>query len=245
MNSKQILLQKLKKQFDLEKGASEAYSSVSKKFTDKKLKVDFDFIAKQEIEHMNDVQEIIDLISGYKKGVNVDKIEISETSSVKAIESSQALILIGDLGSYLNKLMVFVKQISGANNILYVSFNKMPSFIKSAFNEHKISISKIKFISCATVESKGDITIRPEDLTQLSISLTEETQKKKDSIVLIDSITSFSTFHTPEKITKFVSVINDKARSGQFKVVWVALSDADTKGVIEKITPVCDKSAKL
>ncbi len=245
MNSKQVLLQKLKKQYIVETGSRDSYSELVTRFSDKKLKKSLSFIAEQEIEHMQDVTKMIDLINNYKKEVRVKKSNFNEDSVANALSSINALLLVGIIDSYLNKSMLFVKKVIEKNNVLYVSFNKMPSFIKDSFESHKVALSKIKFISCASIDSGNYISIRPEDLTQLSITLTEETQKKKGTIVIVDNVTSFSTFHPPERITKFVSVINDKARGGQFKVVWLAVSDADEKGVIERIAPICDKEIKL
>ena len=98
------------------------------------------------------------------------------------------------------------------------------------------------FISC--VKSSGnDINIEPEDLTKLAIVIKEAVKSiKVRSFVLIDPITAFTVYHDQDKISKFVSAMNNSLMRQNCAVLWISIPSESDKSFISKISSLCDKT---
>ena len=146
--------------------------------------------------------------------------------------------------NYASKIVELVSELtSNKENIIYLSFNKIPEHIKKKFASHGIKMNKILFISCAGVETE-DISVMPDDLTKLSIAISESVKMVKKPVLIVDTISAFSIYHPNNTICKFVSSINEKSAKEDYWVIWVSIEDSNNKRLNESIAPLCDEVIK-
>jgi hypothetical protein len=239
MNSKNELLKKLEVQYKVEELSNNNYSLYLQKFSDKKILDAIAQIRDQEITHMKVVKEAIELVKGYNKVIK----EISKKPrlDMNKILSAGTILLEGHVDSYFNHLTDIIGALLPKNEIIYIAYEKTPTYIQNTLRDKKIDMTKIKLINCSSTEAKGFISIQPEDLTQLSITLTETAKRMKTPVVIVDAITGFPIFHPQEKIMRFVSAINGKAHAGQFKeMIWISIENDGQKQLIDSLAAICD-----
>src|SRR3989344_4139284 len=224
MNFKIKILKKLREQLALEELSRDTYHEFLKKIDNKKINSDVVGIYNQEIEHIKVVNEIIDIISKYKDSIKETKKEIKRSEETKfTIKGEIILFLIYKTEDYMYKLISLLKQLSNERKIIYISYNKIPKYIKKVLKENKFDMKNIVFINGVDIKSDEDINIRPEDLTKLSIIINETAKTMKDVTIIIDTISAFSTYHNNKTICQFVASMNDRARNEEYSIIWVAI----------------------
>ena len=171
--------------------------------------------------------------------------EIKRSEETKfTIKGEIILFLIYKTEDYMYKLISLLKQLSNERKIIYISYNKIPKYIKKVLKENKFDMKNIVFINGVDIKSDEDINIRPEDLTKLSIIINETAKKLKNVTVVVDTISAFSTYHNDKTICQFVASMNDRARNEEYSIIWVAIDEPAERPLNLKLSQLCDKTIK-
>ncbi len=232
--------EKLAKQLKTEEYAVKLYTSIAKKTANTKIKGSIARIRDDEKEHARLVMEMISLMKMHKAGIKTGAMETKKGIELNGfINEFSSLFITTDIDNYPFTIINVIKELD--MGCIYLSFNKMPIYIKKLLADHRLDTGKIKFISC--VKSPGSWAYTdPENLTSLSIKLEESAKGMKGKFfVLIDSISAFSAYHSTNAILRFVSLINSKIGRYGSGVVWIAVNDESENGVNSRIGPLCDK----
>ena len=244
MNFKIKILKKLREQLALEELSRDTYYAFLKKIDNKKINSDIAGIYNQEIEHIKIVNEMVDILSKYKIPIKETKKEIKERRETNlTLKGEIILLLIYKTEDYIHKFISFLIQLN-ERKMIYISYNKIPKYIKKVLKEHKFDVKKIVFINGVDIKSDEDINIRPEDLTKLSIIINETAKKLKNVTVVVDTISAFSTYHNDKTICQFVASMNDRERNEGYGIVWVAIDEPAERPLNLKLSQICDKTIK-
>ena len=240
MNTKQELLGKLEHNLELEILARDTYTKLLQRIKDADITKAVTHIRDEEINHIIVVKKLLDIVkthkeAAYKKPAPAKKEDL--------FEGCNTILLVSRMDTYMHHVLDLVK--GTEKKTIYVSYNKIPKYIKSIMQEHKINLSNIIFINCIGVDVKGDINIKPEDMTKLSIAIKETTNRLRDCIVIIDMLPAFSIYNSLNIISQFVALINDDARKNNYSVLWLSTDDPTEKALNSKISQFCDKTVKL
>ncbi len=244
MSSKEELLKKLEHQFEVELMAREKYASFLLEFKDEKIRRPVDKIRNDETMHMNAVREMISIVENYEKNLLVQPAISPPLDEFRnALKKSNSIIALGSVENYTLDLIHLIKTALSDKTLLYISYNRIPSYIKEELREHGADLNKIVFISCTRQESGDDISIDPSDLTNLSIAIHEMSQKTKELVIIVDALSSFAIFHDISTICKFMSSVNTRAAKDKFSIIWVFVGE--DKSFLSKIGPLCNQTIKL
>jgi len=238
-NSKQEFLKALKEQFKIEKQSRDKYRSLIKKIDDKKIVDKVKIIIKAEIRHMKIVDDMIYITNGYKIPLKEKNKKVGKNILFNKIDSANSLLLISDVEKYIHDIINIFNYLKDFN-LVYVSFNKISKFAKKILKEHNFNIKKITFINCIGMSDGNDINVNPADLTELAIQI-NTLMKKKNTCILVDTISAFTVFHNNQMISSFVGGINDKARITDTKIIWVAFGDKEEEVLNKMLLQICDE----
>lgn len=237
------LNKKLNEQLQIEKDSIALYNSFIKRVDTPNIRDKITKIRNDEIKHFNLVKELISIAEKYKP-IHLSKIEKKTINLAGFINKFNSLLVITALDKYPSAIINIMAELK--MNCIYLSFNKMPSYIKKLLIDHGIDIKKIKFIGCLDADEEQDKNINPQSLTDLSINLEKLMKGMKNGFfVLIDSISAFPAYHNLEIISRFVSLINAKSEKYNSGIIWLSILNEDGKELNSKISPLCNKTIKL
>lgn len=238
MNTKQELLEKLKNNLGLEILARDTYTRLLQQVKDTTITRVVANIRDEEITHIIIVKKLIDLVSGQKEAAYKKPVVKKED----IFKNCNTILLVSGVETYMHYVLGLVEALK--KKIIYISYNKIPKYIKNIMQEHGISPKNMVFINCIGVDIEGDINIRPEDLTKLSLAIKETTSKLKDCLVIVDMVPAFSIYNSTNIICRFVALINDDARKNNYRVLWISTDDPNEKELNSKISQFCDKTVR-
>lgn len=232
--------EKLRIQLGVEKKSVSTYSSFINRINNASVKKKIAGIIKDEIEHVKSVEEMISLTK--KKKLKEKIKEFEEIDLNGFLDTCNSLLVTVGVDKYPNTLISIERKLN--LKCIYISFNKISSYIRNLLIEHGVDIKRINFIEC--VPSKDGKFINPNSLTELSIEITELMNKLKSGFfVVVDTISSFSVYHEEDTILKFVSLINSEVQKCKAGVIWVAIKNEGEKRLNERIGPLCDYVLRL
>lgn len=236
MNTKKQLISRLEEQLRIEIDSKDLYTNFLKKITDKNISKNMDFIRKQEMGHISIVKNLINTIKNYKE--TVTEVEPQKEDILQDIfKDSNAVLLLSPVEGYMHKLISVIKNIK--KKMIYLSFNKISKYTIKMLKHHNINTNNILFLDCVSDSNKG-LQIDPQNLTGISIAITEALNKLKNSVVIIDTISAFSTYHNKNTILNFVGKINNEIRKKECFVLWVGIDDKEEKRLNDQITIISD-----
>ena len=238
MNDRKRFAELLERQEKIEKSAVKKYPEyldVLNEDMSKKVEE----IIEEEKEHVDIVKEMKDIFESY--GGKFES-ESSELLNLSESDLNSAMIVVSPVENYMYKIINFIRSVSDIRNIGYLSYNKVPSMIKNELELNDFDVSKIEFLSCTS--TRGPENINPKSLTDISLGLKKEL-KKDNVLVLVDSITSFTSNHSEKAIRNFVSSINDFARTEDREVLWVAVDTEKNRELINSLVQLCDRKLEF
>lgn len=239
-----MLIKKLEEQLRIEILSRDLYVNSLKKIRDKGISDDIKRILGDEIDHIGIVKELISVVRDYKKPIKEVKAKKEAEPKVQ-FKDLAPLLLLYKTEDYMHSLISVIKDISRERKIAYVSYNKIPKYLKELLRDNKFDMSRIVFINGVGIESGEDMNVRPEDLTKLSIIINETAETVKGVMAVVDTISAFSTYHSNKIICQFVALMNDRARSGGYGIIWVAIDNKEEKPLNMKLAALCDKTVRM
>ncbi|MBI4448077.1 hypothetical protein HY643_03795, partial [Candidatus Woesearchaeota archaeon] len=242
------LINKLAEQLGCEIAARDFYGGVIKKLSDDKIISVLKEIRGEEIKHVKIVENLQNIVKNYNMPLTkvVEKKLPKNDALLKKISGGeQVLLLISKVEDYVQYILFILNNLVNKKRVIYISYNKLPKYLKALLKSHNINASNIFFINCANISSDSDLVIGPEDLTKLSIGVAEAVKNFKDVVVLVDTVSSFSVYHNTNTICQFVASMNDAARNKGYQIIWVAVDDPSNKPLNSALSQLCDKIVKM
>jgi hypothetical protein len=244
MNIREQILEGLEEQMILEVAARDAYASLVGAVDDGRVKTVVSKIVEDEIDHINILNELIKIVKDYPKHIGETGVGTIRSPLDSAFSEGNAFLLVSTLDRYMIDIVSSLKQLQN-RRVLYVSYNKIPKYTKKVLADFGIGLDNTLFISCVEMETHDDINVSPTDLTKLSITISDSMDiLGADGVILIDSLFGFSTYHNENTITRFVGIINNKARDKEHKVIWVALNEPGENVLNNKVSQLCDRTIR-
>jgi len=238
-----LIEEKLKKQLKIEQDSISLYDNFINNIADKEIRNKIIKIRNDEVEHEQLVRDTLKLLDGQKPKI-IEKKKSKLPFLNGFADKFNSIFVVTGIDKYPNTVTNIINDLG--INCIYISFNKLPKYTKALLKDHGINVDKIKFVTCVKSQNKEYTFIDPESLTDLAILLEELVEKVKDKIyIFVDTISSFSIYHSTEIISKFVSSINLKTEEHNIGVVWLAISNESEKGFDIKISQLCDKRIEL
>lgn len=246
MNVQKQLLDALDKQLMTEIDAQRVYRGFLKKIDNKEITGHIKKIIIDEIEHIAIVEDMIKIVKEYQKPVKELKATGKKGKELKNIlEGGNSILVLCNIEGYTDKILMFLKKLTEQKkHIIYISYNKIPKYIKKLIEERKIDLGDITFINCSGGEDAEAINIRPEALTELSLAITGLADRFKNIAIIVDTISAFSIYNSIEIISKFIASISNSARKRNFIVLWMNNNPED-KIFNSKIANLCDSVVNL
>ncbi len=245
MDIKKELINKLNHQLEIEILSRESYSGFLNNIKDKRISDTISKIRDEEREHIVIVEGMIDAVKRYDKPLKAEDENLLKERKYAFEKSNVVLLLLGSVDKYMHEVISIVKENVGKKKIVYLSYNKFPKYIKKILQEQGVSLNRVLFINCTGKRVKEDISLSPEDLTQISITVGEAAEKAGNALVIVDTISGFSTYHKANVICQFVANLSDKARKRDYTILWVAIDDAEGKALNNKLSQLCDKVVRV
>ncbi|MBS3155027.1 ferritin-like domain-containing protein [Candidatus Woesearchaeota archaeon] len=238
-----LIEEKLKKQLKIEQDSISLYDNFINNIADKEIRNKIIKIRNDEVEHEQLVRDTLKLLDGQKPKI-IEKKKSKLPFLNGFADKFNSIFVVTGIDKYPNTVTNIINDLG--IDCIYISFNKLPKYTKALLKDHGINVDKIKFVTCVKSQNKEYTFIDPESLTDLAILLEELVEKVKDKIyIFVDTISSFSIYHSTEIISKFVSSINLKTEEHNIGVVWLAISNESEKGFDIKISQLCDKRIEL
>ncbi len=243
MSIKEKLIKKLEEQWKIEKKSEELYQGYVSKFKDEKIKERIVKIINDEKKHQKVVEAMLKRVKSYKEEVK-ERLE-TEDKIKEYIQNGNAIILISKIGEYMKRIISALKAVQDERKIIYVSYNKLPKYTKKLFEQYNIDLHKIQFINCVeSLNNDNDIYIHPGELTKLAITLTKLIKELKNPIVIVDTISGFTTYNTRDTIIQFVASLNDLARNKEYIILWIAIEEESESSLNSKLSQLCDETIR-
>ena len=237
------LNKKLNEQLRIEKDSITLYNSFIKKIDDTNIKRKIIEVRNDEMEHCRLVKDLIFIARKYKQ-IKTSKIEKKTIDLTGFINKFNSLLVITSIDKYPSAIINLLMELK--INCIYLSFNKLPRYMKNLLVDHNVDIKKIKFINCLNSNEEQDISINPQSLTNLSITLEKLMKEMKNKFfVLIDSISAFHIYYNQDIILRFISLINSELEESNAGIIWLSILNENGKELNSKISPLCDKTIKL
>lgn len=238
MDNKKSLIKKLQYQMGLEATTKQFLDEYREALDDDTLVKVFDKFIVDKERHMDVVTDM--LVMAY----SIDK---SQTQAHESLDSSifhdifkdaDTVLLNTHLREYAYMVLNYVAEQSHKHNMLYLSYNKVPKYAKRILKDHGAKEENMKYVVCSTMESENDINVRPGALPDLASAIQDNCE---NSIVVVDSISAFMTFHETDEIVQFVAMLNDDARLNPYKIMWVGVKSIWDDITSSRVAHLCDK----
>jgi rubrerythrin len=248
MTPRTELLNLLRNQLEIEIKSRDLYTRFLGEIDKADFKKTINKIEQDEEKHIKIVKELIQIVEDYgiikEKKIKKEfkEKDEGEVKTNKVISQANSIFFLTDLETYMYKIKRILKENlkEPSKKAVYVSYNKLPKYTKKMFDEYKINSNQIIFINCVGVSFGEDISINPQDLTKLAITINNTVVDMKNPLVVIDTVSAFSVYHNIDLISKFVSSMNDSARRKSYTLLWVALKSEGGADLNSKLASFCD-----
>ncbi|MBI4448079.1 hypothetical protein HY643_03805 [Candidatus Woesearchaeota archaeon] len=135
----------------------------------------------------------------------------------------------------------------------YLSINRPYTSMVSLMERNRIEHQNVSFIDCvsAGVSSvKKDLTNcvfinSPQDLTSISVALSELMKKPKQDFVFLDSLNLLFQYNNTRLVIRFIHSLISRIRLSGLKGVMLSLSEDTDKKIVAELSQLCDKVIDL
>ncbi len=218
-----------------EKKARDFYFNLTKQLSDKSIIKVLDKIRLDEEMHMKIAEELMILSEGQK--IADVKTAISKFSL--DLSSSNSFLLISNVENYLNNVIGLLNFLQTQNRkALCVSVNKSKQDISNAFKKMNAEIKNLRVIDCFSDN------IDPKNLTSIEINLLKAIKKSDESVVLFDTISFLSIYHSTNLLREFSRALISLAKKHDFKLVLSLIEEESDKQLIASLSTMVDQIVK-
>lgn len=169
----------------------------------------------------------------------------------KELAKNQTILLLMPGTEYNHIITDNLKKLAG-KNICYVTLNKTSDALKEVFKKAKVKTDNIVFVDAISktiksVPDQGDgvyYVSSPGAMTELSLTIDKFLRHEFDYLIF-DSLTNLLVYESKAPVSKFVSSLVNKIKSGKTKAVFYALSVKEQNALIEESGMFVDKVLDL
>ena len=156
---------------------------------------------------------------------------------------------------YVSDSIRILKDLTREHVVIYVTSNKPYSSAVKLFKSESVSTDNMFFIDCISkrVGEPPDEGINnvvmlesPENLTSLSIAITESINKIEGKKALfMDSLSTLALFNDVKVLEKFSQYIINKMSLMDCEMAILTLEDDTNKTIIDLVSSIVDKVVKM
>lgn len=187
----------------------------------------------------------LDEVNAPKRTVKARSDDKGDDISPELFDTDDVVLMAGDIERVNNQVILVLEKWTKEKKAIYLSYNKMPKHTKQVLSKAGADMDNIIFVNCSNVESDNDININPHDLTQMSITINNKITDPGSTLLVVDAISAFTTYHTENRIIAFVAWMNDRSRKRGYKTLWVTMNDSSLKTLNRKIAEICDETTTV
>lgn len=165
--------------------------------------------------------------------------------------SQNSIVLLVIAGENFSKNTEVILKTFSKQKVCYTTINKGVDVLIDTLNKNKIAKENFYFIDAVTKtilepkkQSNCIFISSPNSLNELSLAIHNCIQKKFPLLV-IDSLSTLSIYHSANNLSHFVHHIINEARSEKVSIIFL-ISDKDKNGdLYGSIEPFMDKVVHL
>jgi len=218
-----------------EKKARNFYLNLNKQLSDKSIINVLDEIKLDEEKHIEVAEELMNL----SKGRKVSGVKVVLPKFSLDLSSNNSFLLISSVENYLDNIIGLLKSLETQNReVLCVSVNKSKEDISNAFKKMNAEIKNLRVIDCLSDN------IDPKNLTSIEIILLKEIGKSGESIVLFDTISFLSIYHSTNLLREFSRTLISLAKKHNFKLVLSLIEEESDKQLIASLSSMVNQIIK-
>ncbi len=156
----------------------------------------------------------------------------------KSVKENKVIIVVFPTEGHAKSFRSFMKKIKN-NRVCIVTVNKGYHVVREECEKSKVATKKFCFIDCVTktvtkpINHPGCYYVSsPSALTELSLAVTK--CMKITQIIFLDSFGTFSAYHSPKTLTRFVHSLTNKVRNQGDAVLIIGIAQKDKEGPLFK-----------
>ena len=133
---------------------------------------------------------------------------------------------------------------------IYVTLNKPYNDLSANLKSRNINTSRLYFIDGTSKSNAGGKTVAdkekcayissPESLTELSLIITNESNKGEFQFLFFDSITTLLLYNSVTATEKFMFYIIPKARNLGMEMILISINEENSNKLLPMLSQICD-----
>lgn len=196
------------------------------------------------VERDKEIQDAISkqLALGEVLGPEIAQAELSRTSGLQVagvptgldildkvlpdgLPATSTVLILSDPGSGEESLLAhfLVQQMQAAKSVVYVTLDNFPANIRQIVQSHlakgNVDWSSLIFIDCYSTavgaESDEPLTVDPENLSAISIAISDVVSKKAVSLIIVNSFNTLIRKRGNRSASEFLRVLVARARQAK------------------------------
>jgi len=236
------LLSDVKEIREMEVKARDLYEAQLRRFSDTSIVKALSEISHDEEEHIQIASELIQVIESYKPEDSILK------EALTAFTETSAFLLSLGIENYQKTNRITLKHLVNERGFkcLYVAVNKPSSSLIETFKAGDVNVDALSFIDCSTVggETRRP-TVSPENLTELSIAISELLKKVPEPrYVHLDSVSALYIFNQNDRVETFTHSLIRKLKADKAGLILVAVKNEMDEKALYRLRSFCDKDLK-
>ncbi len=242
MEFRDQILALLERQKSAEERARDLYLGFVNQVEDGGMRKDILAIIGDEASHVVVVESMINTVRRHGKAAAPAGRAGASGVPADVIRDCNAILLVTPVDRYVGDIIGSVK--NAGRKLVYVSYNKLPLHTKKVLQDHGIGLGGVFFIDCVEAKAGDDVAVSPTDLTGLSILVSQVVGGLGSPLVVVDTLSGFSTYHSVNVISRFVASMNDAARGKGYVILWVGIDGPEEEELNTKVSQLCDETVR-
>jgi hypothetical protein len=237
------LLSELREIHALEVKARDFYEVKLRRFNDPAIVKALSKIRQDEEGHIQIASELINMIEEYKPEDFILK-EALTTFTDKSV-----FLLVLNVESYQKISTATLKYLVNQKGFrcLYIAVNKPSSTLSEIYKTEGINVDALSFIDCSVMDTgSGYPTVNPENLTELSISIsTLLKQMSEPRYIHLDSVSALYIFNQSDKVEAFTQFLIRKLKAEKAGLILVSVKKEVDEKSLQRLRSFCDRALEL
>ncbi len=219
--------------------ARDFYAENSSKFKDGLITKTLNYLKDEEERHIKTTLDMIEAMKKYKPEDSLVK------ESMSGFTDTSAFILSLETANYQKTNAEVLKYLINERGMscVYLALNKPCSSILQILKNSGVDTTKVSFIdvSAAAIEHDHPV-VSPENLTELSLMLSEQLEKIKGPKFLhVDAVSTYYIFHKSDLVETFVHSLIRKMKDKKVGLILLAINEEIDKRSLARLTTFVDK----
>jgi hypothetical protein len=171
---------------------------------------------------------------------------------ISELNKSQTLLLLVSSEKSHKISLDFAKSLS-KKKTLYITINKTYDSLKEELTKNKTNLNNVLFIDCISSTIKKSpknsencfYVSSPGALTEIALAITKLNSKQEYDYLVFDSVSGLEVYRKPDMISKFISSLINKLKSGKTKSVFFITGLNENNELANHLSSFVDKVVKV